>query len=241
MATKFSQFNQVLNPSFNQTELVGLDSGANCRVLTGSNLLNTIANAVNRTDKDMLYINNNAVDFINPSAHPNIPVRISLYAEWLNKGGNSYFNIPKSSLTNIPYNDEQSNANTNSVAASGITMNYNGIPGNNGNTYFTIGTEGQYKVGINLNFFDQDSGNSGMSVFAGIYQRNSVNLIKGIVNTIAGNHNKNDMNYFGQNTFTAAAGDEIEIKMEFIGGAGVDPFPATSAGIACSVCIEKID
>ena len=241
MATKFSQFNQVLNPSFNQTELVGLDNGANCRVLTGSNLLNTIANAANRTDKDMLYINNNAVDFINPSAHPNIPVRISLYAEWLNKGGNSYFNIPKSSLTNIPYNDEQSNANTNSVAASGITMNYNGIPGNNGNTYFEIGTEGQYKVGINLNFFDQDSGNSGMSVFAGIYQRNSVNLIKGIVNTIAGNHNKNDMNYFGQNTFTAAAGDEIEIKMEFIGGAGVDPFPATSAGIACSVCIEKID
>ena len=241
MATKFSQFNQVLNPSFNQTELVGLDGGANCRVLTGSNLLNTIANAANRTDKDMLYINNNAVDFINPSAHPNIPVRISLYAEWLNKGGNSYFNIPKSSLTNIPYNDEQSNANTNSVAASGITMNYNGIPGNNGNTYFTIGIEGQYKVGINLNFFDQDSGNSGMSVFAGIYQRNSVNLIKGIVNTIAGNHNKNDMNYFGQNTFTAAAGDEIEIKMEFIGGAGVDPFPATSAGIACSVCIEKID
>ena len=241
MATKFSQFNQVLNPSFNQTELVGLDGGANCRVLTGSNLLNTIANAANRTDKDMLYINNNAVDFINPSAHPNIPVRISLYAEWLNKGGNSYFNIPKSSLTNIPYNDEQSNANTNSVAASGITMNYNGIPGNNGNTYFEIGTEGQYKVGINLNFFDQDSGNSGMSVFAGIYQRNSVNLIKGIVNTIAGNHNKNDMNYFGQNTFTAAAGDEIEIKMEFIGGAGVDPFPATSAGIACSVCIEKID
>ena len=120
MATKFSQFNQVLNPSYNQTELVGLDSGANCRVLTGSNLLNTIANAANRTDKDMLYINNNAVDFINPSAHPNIPVRISLYAEWLNKGGNSYFNIPKSSLTNIPYNDEQSNANTNSVAGSAL-------------------------------------------------------------------------------------------------------------------------
>ena len=240
MATKFSQFNQVLTPSFNQTELVGLDNGANCRVFTGSALLNTISNAANQTANDMLYINGGAVDFINPSQHPNVPVRISLYAEWLNTGGNSYFNIPKSSLTNIPYNDEQSNANTNS-AAGGITMNYNGIPGNNGNTYFSIETEGQYKIGINLNFFDQSSANSGMSVFAGIYTRNTTNLIKGIVNTVAGNHNKNDMNYFGQNTFTAASGDEIEIKLEFIGGNGNDPFPATTGGIACSICIEKID
>jgi len=240
MATKFSQFNQVLTPSYNQTELVGLDNGANCRVFTGSNLLNTIANAANQTANDMLYINGGAVDFINPSQHPNVPVRISLYAEWLNSGGNSYFNIPKSSLTNIPYNDEQSNANTNSVTG-GITMNYNGVPGNNGNTYFSIETEGQYKIGINLNFFDQSSANSGMSVFAGIYTRNTTNLIKGIVNTVAGNHNKNDMNYFGQNTFTAASGDEIEIKLEFIGGNGNDPFPATTGGIACSICIEKID
>ena len=248
MATKFSQFNQVLNPSFNQTELVGLDSGANCRVLTGSNLLNTIANAANRTDKDMLYINNNAVDFINPSQHPNVPVRVSLYAEWLelnppppqpNPNAN-YFNVPKSVLTNIPYNDEQSNANTNS-AAGGITMNYNGQPGINGNTYFSIETEGQYKVGCNFNFFDQSSSNSGMSVFAGIYVRNTQNLIKGLVNTVAGNHGKNDMNYFGQNTFTAAAGDEIEIKVEFIGGGGNNPFPATTGGIACSICIEKIN
>ena len=79
-----------------------------------------------------------------------------------------------------------------------------------------------------------------MSVFAGIYERNSTNLIKGIVNTVAGNHNKNDMNYFGQNTFTAASGDEIEIKLEFIGGNGNNPFPATTGGIACSICIEKL-
>ena len=243
MATKFSQFNQV-TPSFNSTELVGIDSGANCSVFTGSSLLNTISNAANRTANDMLYINGGAVDFINPSAHPNVPVRVSLYAEWLNfnsgQPNQSYFNIPKSSLTNIPYNDEQSNANTNS-AASGITMNYNGTPGNNGNTYFTIDTAGQYKIGINLNFFDQNATNSGMSVFAGIYTRNTINLIKGLVNTVAGNHNKNDMNYFGQNTFTAAAGDEVEIKLEFIGGNGSNPFPATTGGIACSICIEKID
>ena len=242
MATKFSQFNLENNPQNVTTQLVGLNTtaGTNIKVPADLALLDALVDAGNQTNNDMLYISGGNVDFINPSQHPNVPQRISLYAEWLNKGGNSYFNIPKSSLTNLPYNDEQSNANTNS-AAGGIIMNYNGIPGNNGNTYFTIETEGQYKIGINLNFFDQDSGNSGMSVFAGIYQRNSINLIKGIVNTIAGNHNKNDMNYFGQNTFTAAAGDEIEIKMEFIGGAGVDPFPATTGGIACSICIEKID
>ena len=248
MATKFSQFNNVVPEGTGLTDLVGLQGGANVIFPIDGDFLDAVTDAPNQVANDILYIDgsgaSNVAALINPSQLPNVPQRISLYAEWLNQNAGtpnqSYFNIPKSSLTNIPYNDEQSNANTNS-AASGITMNYNGIPGNNGNTYFEIGTEGQYKVGINLNFFDQDSGNSGMSVFAGIYQRNSVNLIKGIVNTIAGNHNKNDMNYFGQNTFTAAAGDEIEIKMEFIGGAGVDPFPATSAGIACSVCIEKID
>ena len=243
MATKFSQFNLENNPQNLTTQLVGLDTvaGTNIKVPADLALLDALTDAPNQSNNDILYISGGNVDFINPSQHPNVPVRISLYAEWLNKGGNSYFNIPKSSLTNIPYNDEQSNANTNSVAGSGITMNYNGIPGNNGNTYFTIDTEGQYKVGINLNFFDQSSANSGMSVFAGIYTRNTTNLIKGIVNTVAGNHNKNDMNYFGQNTFTAAAGDEIEIKLEFIGGNGNNPFPATTGGIACSICIEKID
>ena len=60
------------------------------------------------------------------------------------------------------------------------------------------------------------------------------------MNTIAGNHNKNDINYFGQNIFTAAAADEVEIKLEFIGGNGNDPFPATTGGIACFICIELI-
>lgn len=244
MATKFSQFNNVVPEGTGLTDLVGLQGGANVIFPIDGDFLDAVTDAPNQVANDILYIDgsgaSNVAAFINPSQLPNVPQRISLYAEWLNTGGNSYFNIPKSSLTVIPYNDEQSNANTNS-ASSGITMNYNGIPGNNGNTYFTIDTDGQYKIGINLNFFDQNASNSGMSVFAGIYTRNTINLIKGIVNTVAGNHNKNDMNYFGQNTFTAVAGDEIEIKLEFIGGSGNNPFPATTGGIACSICIEKID
>ena len=241
MATKFSQFNLENNPQNITTELVGLNTvaGTNIKVPADLALLDALTDAPNQSNNDMLYISGGNVDFINPSQHPNVPIKAALYAEWLNLGGNSYFNIPKSNLTNIPYNDIQSNVNTNS-AAGPIIMTYNGIPGNNGNTYFTLQTAGQYKVGINLNFFDQNASNSGMSVFAGIYTRNTITLIKGIVNTIAGNHNKNDINYFGQNTFTAAAGDEIEIKLEFIGGAGSNPFPATTGGIVCSICIELI-
>ena len=241
MATKFSQFNLENNPQNITTELVGLNTvaGTNIKVPADLALLDALTDAPNQSNNDMLYISGGNVDFINPSQHPNVPIKAALYAEWLNLGGNSYFNIPKSSLTVIPYNDIQSNVNTNS-AAGPIIMTYNGIPGNNGNTYFTLQTAGQYKVGINLNFFDQSSANSGMSVFAGIYERNSVNLIKGLVNTIAGNHNKNDINYFGQNIFTAAAADEVEIKLEFIGGNGNAPFPATTGGIACSICIELI-
>jgi len=241
MATKFSQFNLENNPQNLTTELVGLNTvaGTNIKVPADLALLDALTDAPNQSNNDMLYISGGNVDFINPSQHPNVPIRAALYAEWLNLGGNTYFNILKSNLTNIPYNDIQSNVNTNS-AAGPIIMTYNGIPGNNGNTYFTLQTAGQYKIGINLNFFDQGSANSGMSVFAGIYTRNTTNLIKGIVNTIAGNHNKNDINYFGQNTFTAAAADEIEIKLEFIGGGGGNPFPATTGGIACSVCIELI-
>ena len=78
-----------------------------------------------------------------------------------------------------------------------------------------------------------------MSVFAGIYFAGG-NLIKGLINEVAGNHNKNDINYFGQNTFTASAGDIIEIKIEFVGGGGNNPFPATTGGIACSICAELI-
>ena len=246
MATKFSQFNLENNPQNVTTQLVGLDTvaGSNIKVPADLALLDALTDAPNQSNNDMLYISGGNVDFINPSQHPNVPIRAALYAEWLDfnpppSPNTNYFNFVKGNLFNIPYNDIQSNVNTNS-AAGPIIMTYNGLVGNNGNTYFTLQTAGQYKVGINLNFFDQGSANSGMSVFAGIYERNSINLIKGIINTVAGNHNKNDMNYFGQNTFTAKAGDEVEIKIEFIGGGGNNPFPATTGGIACSICLELI-
>ena len=243
MATKFSQFNQVLNPSYNQTELVGLDSGANCRVLTGSNLLNTISNAANRTANDMLYINGNAVDFINPSDHPNIPIRQTLYAEWVNQNAGapnqSYFNVPKNNLINVPYNDVQAEVNTQPGGAA-IVMQYNGLPGINGTTTFAIADAGQYKIGVNLSFFDQNQ--QGMTVFAGIYRVAGGSIIKGLINEVASGF-KNDINYFGQNSITCIANDEIEIKIEFTGGAGTNPFPAigTAAGsIATSILIERV-
>lgn len=245
MATKFSQFNNVVPEGTGNTDLVGLQGGANVIFPIDSDFLDAVTDAPNQVANDILYIDgsgaSNVAAFINPSQHPNIPERIILYAEWLNFNAGlpnqSYFNVPKSTLTNIPYNDVQSNVSTDSTGNT-ITMNYNGAVGSAGNTTFTIDKAGQYKVGINLNFFDQLSANSGMSIFAGIYVGGT--LVKGIINEIAGNHNKNDINYFGQNTFTAAAGDIMEIKIEFIGGGGSNPFPATTGGIACSICIELI-
>tara|TARA_R100001224_G_scaffold109612_1_gene87180 strand:+ start:302 stop:1045 length:744 start_codon:yes stop_codon:yes gene_type:complete len=246
MATKFSQFNNVVPEGTGLTDLVGLQGGANVIFPIDSDLLDAVTNAPNQVANDVLYIDgsgaSNVAAFINPSQLPSVPQRIALYAEWLNFNSGtpnaSYFNIPKSTLTNLPYNDIQSNVTTDSTGA-GITMSYNGNPGASGNTTFTFANAGQYKIGINLNFFDQLSANSGMSVFAGIYFAGG-NLIKGLINEVAGNHNKNDINYFGQNTFTASAGDIIEIKIEFVGGGGNNPFPATTGGIACSICAELI-
>ena len=126
MATKFSQFNNVVPEGTGLTDLVGLQGGANVIFPIDGDFLDAVTDAPNQVANDILYIDgsgaSNVAALINPSQLPNVPVRVSLYAEWLNTGGNSYFNIPKSSLTNIPYNSEQSNANTNS-AAGGITMN----------------------------------------------------------------------------------------------------------------------
>ena len=243
MATKFSQFQQVLQPKYNQTELVGLDNGLNSRIFTGNELLNTISNSQAQIDGDMLYINGGVVDFINPSAHPNIPVRQTLYCEWVNNNAGtpnqSYFNVPKNILTNVPYNDVQAEVNTQPGGAA-IVMQYNGLPGINGTTTFAIADAGQYKIGVNLSFFDQNQ--QGMTVFAGIYRVAGGSIIKGLINEVASGF-KNDINYFGQNSITCIDNDEIEIKIEFTGGAGTNPFPAigTAAGsIATSILIERV-
>lgn len=237
MATKFSQFNLENNPQNISTQVVGLDTvaGTNIKIPADLALLDALADASNQTNNDMLYINGGNVDFINPSQHPNVPNRIVLYAEWLNNtAGGTYFNFPKGAVTNLPFNDVQSNVSTDSTGST-ITMNFNGQPAAAGNTTFTIDKAGQYKVGVNWSWFDQTQ--QGMTVFAGIYVGGV--LIKGLVNEVASGF-KNDINYFGQNTFTAAAGDIMEIRGEFTGGAGGNPFPSTSAGIANSICIELI-
>ena len=261
MATKFSQFIAVA-PS-GTTEIVGLDGGSNAKFavntldvgdlaglpLTIANggtgqttqplALDAITDASNQVANDILYIDgsgaSNVAAFINPSQLPNVPNRIVLYAEWLNNtAGGTYFNFPKGAVTNLPFNDVQSNVSTDSTGNT-ITMNFNGQPGAAGNTTFTIDKAGQYKVGVNWSWFDQTQ--QGMTVFAGIYVGGV--LVKGLVNEVASGF-KNDINYFGQNTFTAAAGDIMEIRGEFTGGGGGNPFPSTSAGIANSICIELI-
>ena len=100
MATKFSQFNLENNPQNLTTQLVGLDTvaGTNIKVPADLALLDALTDAPNQSNNDILYISGGNVDFINPSQHPNVPVRISLYAEWLNTGGNSYFNVQKAHL-----------------------------------------------------------------------------------------------------------------------------------------------
>ena len=237
MATKFSQFTLEANPQNITTQLVGLDTvgGTNIKVPADLALLDALTDSANQTNNDMLYINGGNVDFINPSAHPNIPERIVLYAEWLNNtAGGTYFNFNKSQVTNLPFNDVQSNVSTASNGDT-ITMNFNGQAGSAGNTTFTIDKAGQYKVGVNWSWFDQTQ--QGMTVFAGIYVGGV--LVKGLINEVASGF-KNDINYFGQNTFTAAAGTVMEIRGEFTGGAGNAPFPSTQAGIANSICIELI-
>lgn len=237
MATKFSQFNLENNPQNVTTQLVGLDTvaGTNIKVPADLALLDALTDAPNQTNNDMLYINGGNVDFINPSQHPNVPERIVLYAEWLNNtAGGTYFNFNKGQVTNLPYNDVQSNVSTASNGNT-ITMNFNGQAGSAGNTTFTIDKAGQYKVGVNWSWFDQNQ--QGLTVFAGIYVGGVI--VKGLVNEVASGF-KNDINYFGQNTFTAAAGDIMEIRGEFTGGGGGNPFPSTSAGIANSICIELI-
>ena len=139
MATKFSQFNLENNPQNQTTELVGLNTvaGTNIKVPADLALLDALTDSPNQTNNDMLYISGGNVDFINPSQHPNVPVRQTLYAEWVNQNAGtpnqSYFNVSKNTLTNVPYNDEQANINTNSQGT-GIVMQYNGLPGNTGNT-----------------------------------------------------------------------------------------------------------
>lgn len=237
MATKFSQFNLEANPQNQNTQLVGLDTvaGTNIKVPADFALLDALVDAPNQVNNDMLYINNGNVDLINPSQHPNIPERIVLYAEWLNNtAGGTYFNFNKGQVTNLPFNDVQSNTSTASNGDT-ITMNFNGQPGAAGNTTFTIDKAGQYKVGVNWSWFDQSQ--QGLTVFAGIYVGGV--LVKGLINEVASGF-KNDINYFGQNTFTAAAGDVMEVRGEFTGGGGGNPFPSTQAGIANSICIELI-
>ena len=245
MATKFSQFNLENNPQNVTTELVGLNTvaGTNIKVPADFALLDALVDAPNQVNNDMLYISGGNVDLINPSQHPNIPVRQTLYAEWVNQNAGtpnqSYFNVSKNTLTNVPYNDEQANINTNSQGT-GIVMQYNGLPGNTGNTTFEIANAGQYKIEVNLSFFDQNQ--QGMTVFAGIYRVAGGSIIKGLINEVATGF-KNDINYFGQNSITCFDNDEIEIKIEFTGGVGNNPFPAigTAAGsIATSILIERV-
>ena len=240
MATKFSQFNNVVPEGTGLTDLVGLQGGANVIFPIDGDFLDAVTDAPNQVANDILYIDgsgaSNVAAFINPSQHPNIPERIVLYAEWLNNtAGGSYFNFTKGQVINLPYNDVQSNTSTASNGNT-ITMNFNGQAGSAGNTTFTIDKAGQYKVGVNWSWFDQNQ--QGLTIFAGIYVGGV--LVKGLINEVASGL-KNDINYFGQNTFTAAAGDIMEIRGEFQGGnIGSNPFPTTSAGIANSICIELI-
>tara|TARA_R100001509_G_C4882575_1_gene220621 strand:+ start:385 stop:1188 length:804 start_codon:yes stop_codon:yes gene_type:complete len=266
MSTKFSAFTAVTPTS--ATTVVGLDSGANAQFtvaqidvndlsgtvpiskggtgqVTQTAALDAITDANNQVANDVLYIDgsgaSNVAAFINPSQLPNVSTRIVLSCDWLNgSGGGTYFNFTKGASINVPYNSVDVQTSTDSTGNT-ITMNFNGAAGAAGDTTFTIDKAGAYRVAINWSWFDQNQ--QGMAIFAGLYERlggGGSLLIKGLINDVASGF-KNDVNYYGETVFNATAGQVVEIKGSFTGGAGTtNPFPATSASIANTIYFEYI-
>lgn len=243
MATKFSAFTLENNPQNLTTQLVGLDTvlGTNIKVPADFALLDALCDSQNQVNNDMLYINGGNVDLINPSQHPNIPVRAVLYASYQPGAGNvNYFNFTNGADVNVPFNSATTNISTDSVAGA-YTFTWNGLAGSSGNTNWNVPITGLYRATVNMHFFDQANG---IIVEGFIRNITAGSVDSGLIDDVgnAASGAKTDINYSATGVFSATANDAIEFRIKFTGGSGSpSPFPSVDNNLVTNICIEYIN
>jgi len=254
MATKFSQFNNVVPEGTGLTDLVGLQGGANVIFPIDGDFLDAVTDAPNQVANDVLYIDgsgaSNVAALINPSQLPGVPIRTVLYATW-QPGNNSdnYRNgagqgslIINGVQRNVPFNTATGFTTDN--VGGGITFNYNGQTFAAQSTVFNLPKDGLYKITVNINLFDQ---NEGMQITT-VAKNNTTNTTTGLIydvgvfqtGSVAGGQNLRVLS--GTNVVTASANDEFEIQILCSGGTNnPNPFPSTNGNQVCSLLVEYIN
>lgn len=194
-------------------------------------ILDNVTDAASQPVNDIIVAAAAGAVFQNPSQHPNIPIQDVVVAKWTNTT-NPYFNFTNGSVINIPFDQNIVTINTDS-AGGGTVINFNSTS----NTSFEINGTGVYKVGLNLHFFDMFGD---IDIRAGVYNTATGALIGDLIDKkeVTGS---NDQNFYGENYLEFGAPPvEIDIRAEFAGGSGQNPFPSNVNKLFTSVIIERI-
>ncbi len=214
--------NVVLNDISNNTSNISTNAND---ITTNSNDIQTNLNDITTnasnitTNSNDIVTNNNYISAISSV----------LYVTW---GGvtKPYFNFTNGSDVIIPYDTVSVNTNIQGVSQ----FTYNNVSPTS--STFQVSSNGIYEISINAHFFDQFGD---LDIFAGIFNNSTNTIVTGLIDQkdVTGN---TDSNWYGSNITPLVTGVNYDIRMNFSGGSGQNPFPSNTSSILNSLCIKRI-
>tara|TARA_B100002019_G_scaffold293026_1_gene318336 strand:+ start:2045 stop:2824 length:780 start_codon:yes stop_codon:yes gene_type:complete len=198
--------------------------------------LDAITDAANQVANDVLYIDNSGptpvAAFKNISQITGVGIPdVVTYMEWTGTT-NPYINFLNGVDTVIPYDTIRLSYSTSSTAGNTVIQLVSPTE-----TSFEVSQPAFYRVSVNIHFFDLFGD---IDIFCGVYNVGGALLPAGGLidkKDVTGN---TDQNFFGSSVMQLINGQPVEIKANFSGGSGQNPFPSNTGNLFTSVLIERM-
>lgn len=195
-------------------------------------ILDNVTDAANQPVNDIIVADATGAIFQNPSQHPNIPTKVVTFMEWTGNT-NPYFNFTNGADVTIPFDSLIQNSSTSSTQSSTIVNLASPTQ-----TTFDVTASGVYKVSVNIHFFDLFGD---IDIFCGVFAAGGGPLSQGGLIDLKDVTGNTDQNFFGSTVMSLVAGTVFELRANFSGGSGQNPFPSNTGQLVTNVLIERLD
>ena len=173
-------------------------------------------------------ISTNATNITQADTNINI-LSQTLYLTWTGNT-NPYFNFTNGVVTVVPWDTTVLNTDLGGNTPYSLTF------ASATNTTFSPTSTGFYEVSINIHFFDQFGD---LDIIASLFDAGTSTQVLGLIDQkdVTGN---TDSNFFGQNIVQLTQGTNYDIRVNFSGGSGQNPFPSNTNALPSSISVKRL-
>jgi len=195
-------------------------------------ILDNVTDAASQPVNDIIVADATGAIFQNPSQHPNIPTKIVTFVEWTGNT-NPYFNFTNGADVTIPFDTVVQSTSTSSTQQSTSVFQVSPTE-----TIFDVNATGIYRVSVNIHFFDLFGD---IDIFCGVFAAGGGPLSQGGLIDLKDVTGNTDQNFFGSSVMTLTAGQSFDVRINFSGGSGQNPFPSNTGQLVTNLLIERLD